>query len=59
MPWNIFINAKTVSYVRHKLLLLLFVTLLLSDTCHKYIVGSSCVYNRSMRSLLLANFLIG
>ena len=32
MPWNIFINAKTVSYVRNQLLLLLLVTLLSSDT---------------------------
>ena len=32
MPWNIFINAKTVSYVRNQLLLLHFVTILLSDS---------------------------
>ena len=32
MPWNIFINAKTVSYVRNQLLLLLLVTLLSSGS---------------------------
>ena len=56
MPWNIFINAKTVSYVRLQLLLVLFVTLLLSDTC---LTSSSHIYNRSIKTQIQKDLISG